>query len=29
LKRSVIDIFKENALKNVLLGIKEGTLVNI
>ncbi|MDA9087744.1 UMP kinase [Methylophilaceae bacterium] len=26
---SVIDIFKENALKNVLLGIKEGTLVNI
>jgi uridylate kinase len=26
---SVIDIFKKNALKNVLLGIKEGTLVNI
>ena len=26
---SVIDIFKENALKNVLLGIEEGTLVNI
>ena len=26
---SVIDIFKENDLKNVLLGIKEGTLVNI
>jgi uridylate kinase len=25
----VIDIFKENALKNVLMGIEEGTLVNI
>jgi uridylate kinase len=25
----VIDIFKENALKNILLGVDEGTLVNI
>ena len=25
----VIDIFKENALKNILLGVEEGTLVNI
>jgi uridylate kinase len=25
----VIDIFKENALKNILIGSEEGTLVNI
>jgi len=25
----VIDIFKENALKNILLGVEEGTLVNV
>lgn len=25
----VIDIFKENAIKNILLGVEEGTLVNI
>ena len=25
----LIDIFKENALKNILLGVEEGTLVNI
>lgn len=25
----VIDIFKENALKNILIGLEEGTLVNI
>ena len=25
----VIDIFKENALKNILMGVEEGTLVNV
>ena len=25
----VIDIFKESALKNILMGVEEGTLVNI